>query len=211
MSYSTHADLKQLHASIDELTSKISSLIFSGSGPNDLIPIIVLERNIVTASASKNFWVQITSLGTVVNKFNWSDTGAASGWTGQNIKIIDENQYLNHGIAIRFNDKTGHVVDDHWTFTLDAADSDDERAKAYNWINDRLRSHISVPVDDPTETLVLAEANFAVSLILRANGREQHGDFRTEAMRLITELLESPVKTEIPLPEILPQPTLAGA
>jgi len=194
-SYSTHDDLKQLHEDIDELTSKISDLVFYGNGPNDMTPIIIPERNIITAASVVKFWIQIKTVGMTVNKFHWSDVGDALSWTGENVIITSEVQHLNHGIGIEFAGSFGHVLDDYWRFDLNPPDSSDERAMAYGWINDRLKQHIDTPLSSPTQTIVLAEANFAVSLILRAKKRPTLvEDFRDEAVRLIDEILEIPTK-----------------
>lgn len=201
MSYSTHDNLKQLHEDIDELTAKIINFIFSGSGPNDMIPFITPERNIIVAASAVNYHVEIISVGMTVNKINWTDLGSGGqGWRGTSVIITGGDQALNNGISIKFNESYGHTLNDWWRFTLNPPDSDDERDLAYDWVNDRLRSFVSIPVSDPSETLILAEANFAISLILRAKKQLMVEDFRDEASRLMDELLESPekvVETEV--------------
>jgi len=197
MSYSTHDDLKELHEGIDELTSEITVLSFSGSGPNDLIPSIIPERNIITSASVVQFRIKIVSLGTTINKFDWSDDNGST-WIGQDVKITGEDQFLNHGISVRFQKLSGHIVGDQWTFNLNPPDSDDERDMAYNWVNDKINLRISIPIAIPSQTLILAEANFAIFLILRAKRREQSSEFRTEADRLIFELL-NPMALGTPL------------
>jgi hypothetical protein len=191
MPYSTHDDLKELHEDIDELTSEISDFVFKGSGPNDMIPFIVPERKMVTAASVIKFWIQISAIRMTVNKIKWSDVGNALDWTGQDVIITGGVQYLNHGIAIQFNESFGHVFGDYWRFSLNPPNSNNVRIMAYNWVNDRLEPHTTVPIVTPSQTLVLAEANFATSLILRAKGREGHIDFRNEAIRLVDELIGS--------------------
>jgi len=192
MAYSTHEDLGQLHEDIDELTSEISDFIFGGSGPNDMIPIIVPERKIVAATSVIHFYIQISTAGLTVNKLQWSVTGGSHGWTGQDVIITGGIQYLNYGIGVQFNEAYGHTLNDYWRFNLNLPDSSDERDMAYDWVNDRLEPHTTVPIASPSQTLILAEANFAISLILRNKGREGHIDFRDEASRLVNELIGSP-------------------
>jgi len=191
-SYSTHDDLKQLHEDVDELTSKISDFRFYGSGPNDMLPIITAERNVVGIDGVVGFWIQLQTVGMSVNKFRWSDQGHPADWVGDNIIITADIQYLNHGAAINFTEAFGHVLGDYWRFNLNPPNSDDERIMAYNWVNDRLKQHIATPIVDPSQTIVLAEANFAISLILRARKQEGVDDFRDEAVRLIAEMVEVP-------------------
>jgi len=193
MSYSTHLDLKQLHEQIDELTTKITGLRFWGNGPNDMIPVIVSQRNIAVATNDINFKVMISAVSLTVNKMNWSEDGGTS-WRGQNIVITGEEQLLNYGVAVKFIRQYRHVLNDYWTFTVEAANSDDERATAYNWVNDRLEPHITTPVSSPSETLVMAEACFAVSIILRYKGLDLAESFRSEATRLIDEFLAPQLK-----------------
>ena len=201
-SYSTHDDLKQLHEDIDELTSKISDLVFSGTGPNDLVPTILPERNIITAADVVKFYILIQTIGTTVNKFRWSDQGHPADWVGDNIIITGDVQRLNYGVGIQFTESFGHVLDDYWRFSLNPPDSSDERTMAYNWVNDRLKQHIATPISSPTQTIVLAEANYAISLILRAKKRPTFFEgFRDEAVRLINELLEIPAKPVEPTTE----------
>ena len=194
-SYSTHDDLKQLHENIDELTSKISDFRFYGTGPNDMLPIITAERNVVDISDVVGFWIQLQAVGMTVNKIRWSDRGHPADWVGENVIITADVQHLNHGAAINFTEAFGHVLDDYWRFNLNPPDSSEERTMAYNWVNDRLKQHISTPLTDPSQTIVLAEANFAISLILRSKNREGFDDFRDEATRLIEEMVEVPLTT----------------
>jgi len=201
-SYSTHDDLKQLHEDIDELTSKISDFAFVGTGPNDMTPIILPERNIVDTSSVIGFYIEMQTIGTTVNKFRWSDAGHPADWVGDNVFITGDVQYLNHGIGIKFAESFGHVSGDYWSFNISLPDSDDERTMAYNWVNDQLKQHIVTPLTDPSQTIILAEANFAISLILRAKRREGFDDFRDEADRLIAEMLEIPAKTVEPITEV---------
>jgi len=188
MPYSTHDNLKELHEDIDELTSTITNLSFTGTGPNDLTPKIIPERNIVTSATAVEFRVKITALGTIINTIDWSDDNGST-WTGQSVKITGDDQFLNHGIAIRFQKLSGHIVNDYWEFKLNPPDSNDERIMAYNWVNDKIEPRISVPIAAPSQTLILAEANFAISLILQAKKRNLVADFRNEADRLVNELL----------------------
>jgi hypothetical protein len=219
MPYSTHDDLKQLHGDIDELTSRITDLTFTGTGQNDLVPEITPERNFISSPLAVGFHVEISSLGISADRFKWSDSGDALGWIGQNVRITGNIQYLNYGIGIEFGKSNGHTSGDFWRFNLNPPDSNDERIMAYNWVNDRLRPYIkTLPVVNPSQTIILAEANFAVSLILRANKRKElYLDFRNEAARLIAEMIEipkvtstSPIEEEEGETETEARPGLAG-
>jgi len=213
MPYSTHDDLKQLHEDIDELTSMITDLTFSGTGQNDLIPVITPERNLIISTSIVKFYIEIRTLGISADRFHWSDVGDALSWTGQNVRITGGIQYLNYGIGIEFRKPSGHTLNDNWIFSLNPPNSDDERIMASNWVDDRLKPYVATPITDPSQTLILAEANFAVSLILRAKKREKlYLDFRNEASRLIAEILETPKITPATLveEETETEPGLAG-
>lgn len=71
--------------------------------------------------------------------------------------------------------------------------------KAYDWVRDTIRPKITPPdpaTDSVSESLVLAEAHYAVYLILKANGESQSAnvralDFYQEAWRLLIHILDN--------------------
>ena len=69
-----------------------------------------------------------------------------------------------------------------------ASDFSTEREAAYDWVNDQLRGVLSVPISNPSETVKMAEANYAIYLILRANSVGEAFDFLTQAESLISVL-----------------------
>lgn len=91
------------------------------------------------------------------------------------------------------------IVYDNIHYYADDSDTWQYLVKAYDWVRDSIRTKISPP--DPTtdtisETLVLAEAHYAVYLILKAHGESPGAsvrslDFYNEAWRLIGHILDS--------------------
>lgn len=69
-----------------------------------------------------------------------------------------------------------------------------ERALATDWVDDNLRDRYEVPFSSPSNTIVLAEANYTVGLILRSNSTTAGFEFATynpffqEAKSLINKL-----------------------
>jgi hypothetical protein len=81
---------------------------------------------------------------------------------------------------------------DHATGESDFAK---ERAKANDWVNDNLRDRYTVPFTGTvSKTIMLAEANYAVGLILKSNSTTAGFEFATynpffqEAKSLINKL-----------------------
>ena len=80
-------------------------------------------------------------------------------------------------------------------FSLALSDFEFERLKAQDWVNDNLRDRYTVPFTGTiSKSIMLAEANYAVGLILKANSTTAGFEFATynpffqEAKSLINKL-----------------------
>jgi len=192
MSYSEHMDLQLLCARIDEYTCSISDLLFTGSGLND-----ITVGGIITALRPLRFRLEITENGTDFDYFKWSKNGGRA-WHATNVPIGSADTYieLDEGVKVKFTYAGGlnvkqHTVRDYWEWTANPVHSAEERRMAYDWVNDRLRSKMSTPVGSPSNVVVLAEANYACYVILRANGDPDAPMFRTEADSLISQYIKN--------------------
>ena len=98
---------------------------------------------------------------------------------------------LDYGVLILFAESFRHTPGDYWTWTANPPDSSTQRTKAYDWVNDKLKVHMTTPVAAPTETVVLAEAHYAISLILKGNDDAQHAKYSLDAEKLIKDVVFS--------------------
>ena len=80
-------------------------------------------------------------------------------------------------------------------YSLALSDFEFERLKAQDWVNDNLRDRYTVPFTGTiSKTVMLAEANYAIGLILKANSTTAGFEFATynpffqEAKSLINKL-----------------------
>ncbi|MBT6229247.1 MAG: hypothetical protein HOI47_21600 [Candidatus Scalindua sp.] len=80
-------------------------------------------------------------------------------------------------------------------YSLSLSDFALERALAYDWVNDNLRDRYTVPFTGTvSKTIVMAEANYAVGMILKSNSTTAGFEFATynpffqEAKSLINKL-----------------------
>ena len=182
--YSEHRDLQQLHEKIDKYTSSITNFEFSGSGLNDLT-----AKAEILAFRPVHIQLRISSTSIKVDSFKWSDDSGRN-WRASNVIITGNDQSLDHGVAIKFNTVRGHTMNDLWKFTANPPESLEERQTAYDWVNDQLRARITVPVSSPSKVVILAEANYAIYLILRKKGDKSFTEFRTEAGVLIAQYIK---------------------
>ena len=183
--YSEHRALQQLHRKIDEYTSLFTNIEFQGSGLNDLS-----MRGAVFGFKPLHVQIKISSADIKIDTFDWSDNSGRV-WRAQNVLITGEEQLIGYGIKVRFNSVRGHTVDDMWKFTASQPESLEERAIAYDWVNDVLRAHVTTPVSSPTKVIVSAEANYAVFLVLRMRDDANAEKFREEAERLLAQYIAS--------------------
>ena len=187
MSYSSHADLRSIFASIDSLTARIDTPAFLGS-LNDLTPSGTLSN-----PSDLDFEVIIDATGTP-DTFKWSKTGGAS-FAASGIPISGAVQHLDNGISVTFAATTGHALNDQWDFRAYAPDSSAQRTLAYGWVNDHLRSMYDVPFASPPQSVILAEAYYAVYIILLANDDPSASTFLSEAESLIGLLSVSDINS----------------
>lgn len=192
MSYSDHDQLKKLYDKIDEYVCSFTDRRFTPGGGTGGVNDLTLS-GIITALFPIDFRIEIESGCTT---FRWSDTGG-SLWKSSSVSLAvyagDTAVEIVHGTKILFSlvDSSHRNAGDKWDFTARGPNSKIERAMAYDWINDRLRGTISVPISDPSDSVIFAEANYAAFLILRAQDDPAYTSFRSEAIRLI-----SSIKTE---------------
>lgn len=80
-------------------------------------------------------------------------------------------------------------------YSLSLSDFEFERLKAQDWVNDNLRDRYTVPFTGTiSKTILLAEANYAIGLILKANSTASGFEFATynpffqEAKSLVNKL-----------------------
>lgn len=181
--YSEHRSLKQLHKKIDEYTSLYTNIEFLGSGLNDLS-----MEGAVFAFKPIHVQIKISSADVKIDFFDWSDDSGRT-WRATNVLITGNHQTIGYGIKVQFDEVKGHTVGDLWKFTASPPESLEERAIAYDWVNDLLRSHVTTPISSPSKVIVSAEANYAVFLILRNNDDPNAAGFRTEAENLLAQYI----------------------
>lgn len=177
MSYASHADLKAIYADIDTFTARIDTPAFQGS-LNDLTPSGTLSN-----PSDIDFEIIIDATGTP-DTFKWSKTGGAS-FAASGVPISGGAQFLDNGISVTFAATTGHALNDQWDFKAYAPDSSAQRNLAYGWVNDHLRSMYNVPFASPPQSVILAEAYYAVYIILLGNNDPSASTFLSEAESLI--------------------------
>jgi hypothetical protein len=95
---------------IEEATSLIGSVTFDGSGTDDME-----VTGTYIGSETKNYVVQIDATGTP-DTFKWSDDGG-DNFNATGVAITGNPQTLNDGITVRFENTTGHTLNDKWSFT----------------------------------------------------------------------------------------------
>ncbi len=103
--------------------------------------------------------------------------GAASPYSSD-----DDLDLLFHGIATTPG------------FATSESNFEKERKKASDWVDDQLRDRYTVPFTSPSETIIMAEANYAVGMILKSISTTLNFEFSTynpfflEAKSLINKL-----------------------
>ncbi|MHA1288982.1 MAG: hypothetical protein ACTSPB_16445 [Candidatus Thorarchaeota archaeon] len=199
MPYSEHRDLERIQARINEYTGVISDLLFTGTGLND----ISVSGTLNSAVGPILFRVQITENGTDFDYFKWSKNGGRT-WHATNVPIGSADTWigLDDGIRIKFTYAGGHnvkqhTIGDYWDFTVNPPHTSEQRKMAYDWVNDRLRSKMTVPISSPSETIILAEANYACFLILRANDDPQAAQYETAAEKLVSQYIEDVLEANL--------------
>lgn len=97
--------------SIKAAEGKISEVIFTGSGPDDMT-----VGGTYTGHTNRHYIIYID--GTDPDTFRWTPDGGQT-WH-QYIPITGEPQILEHGIAITFASASGHTLGDSWDFAASA-------------------------------------------------------------------------------------------
>jgi len=181
--YSAHSDLLALYASLNNLLGNMSEPVFSGTGAiNDCT-----LNTIFLGTSDIDYKVQIDAAATP-DTFKFLE-GAVEKQTG--VAITGTVQKLSNGVTVTFANTTGHTLADAWSFTATTADSDDERAYANAWLNNILKAAYTVPISSPSETVLLAEAHYAIFLILKAHKDSAYYAFLSQANKLANALVAS--------------------
>lgn len=104
---------------IGNTSSQIGDPRFDGSGLDDLT-----NGGSYTGSTEKEYLIQIDSASTTSDPdtFKWSDNGGVS-FNQSGVKITGNNQTLNDGVYITFENKNSHTQGDKWTFSVTLDDS----------------------------------------------------------------------------------------
>jgi len=181
--YSTHADLKLLWADLDDLLGLLSVPEFSGSGVlNDLS-----HNSTYLGDSDVGYLVQIDGISSP-NTFRWSGDDGMN-WYQELVPITGEAQILSDGVEITFGSTDGHSSLDSWEFFATAPNSESQRQLAYDWLNDSLRSVYTVPFSSPSHSVIMAEALYAVSIILQANDNPASFNLHSQAIKAVEQLI----------------------
>lgn len=195
--YSTHSDLQALWSTLDAILGFLSTPVFSGTGTLNDFTI----NSTFLGDTDLHYKVEIDGVGPP-NTFKWSEDDGVT-WEQEGVTVTGDEQMLSHGVTITFGITDSHTVGDAWTFLATAANSDAERAYAYDWLNDALRAVYTVPISSPSQTAILAEASYALFLILNAHDNPAYLNFQSQANNLVSVLLSSQLeeskKGELPL------------
>jgi hypothetical protein len=187
--YSDHTHLEKLYGKVNEYTCSFTDRVFTPGGATGGVNDLTLS-GIITALFPVDFRIEIEPGGTT---FQWSDDGGST-WKSRNLDLEvfagETAIELAHGVAALFTPVNPNLRNpgDRWDFTARGPNSSVERAMAYDWVNDRLRGTLSMPISDPSDSVIFAEANYAIFLILRAQDDPAYNDFRLEANRLISSI-----------------------
>jgi len=123
----TGSNDRRYYITIDgQSLSSITTPIFTGTGKND--PIVT--SGIYNGLVNKNFVVQIDGLSTT-DTFKWSNNGGVT-WAASTVPVSLSPITLQDGIKIVFKFITGHTMADSWSFTGNAAGTED----TFKWSND---------------------------------------------------------------------------
>ena len=211
MAYSTHAQLVRLLDDIDAYTWKFDNLRFYGKGVNDLLPYGIGKS--ASLGDPIQIVVEVTSApGAVFLTIQWSDNNGST-WRETDKYSLGTNYVtgrvaLDYGIAVEFSYLNGgspHYIGDYWKFTANPPNSDTFRDLANDWVNVNLERTHPVPFTSPVSTVILAEATYAIHLILRANNDARSAQFHQEAIRLIQLLTTFKIVEKAPEVTVRPE------
>ena len=101
----------------NDVTNGIGVTTHNGSGLND-----AEFGGVYTGSSTKTYRVKITSVGSP-DKFQYSENDGSS-YNGLDIEITGDNFIsLSDGVKIRFNNNSGHVLNEYWSATVKQIES----------------------------------------------------------------------------------------
>ena len=130
------------------------------SGVDDCMSGGIYDPRVSSSSFGLSYIIEIDKGDPDTNTFRWGHVDG--GWNYENINITPgESQTLDCGITITFDDDSGHVTDDFWTFTA-------KKSACYVTTSCDLKTnygiiHISPPYAVDT-TLHLCACGWAVGL-----------------------------------------------
>jgi len=96
--------------------SAISSVTFSGIGPNDMT---VDSESEYTGDKTRVYKIQITS--PLADEIRWSEDNGST-WIEDNRQVTSE-MVLSYGVIINFATTSGHQMSDAWTFTCSVSEA----------------------------------------------------------------------------------------
>ena len=198
MTYSTYEDLFNLLDDIN-LTYKwlFSDIEFFGTGLNDMN--IDSEQLETSETEIIHHVVRIESLDPTGDIVHYSRDNGATFPAAAQIRIPPLHTRIFFNINVNWDALTVHNIGDYWSFTSTPESQAIIRDFAYDWVNDNLeRMHYEIPIPDPSKTVVLAEATYAIYLYLRARNDPRSAEFHQEAIRLITLLTTFKTVAEVP-------------
>jgi len=115
--------------------------------------------------------------------------------------------YIGNGITVTWGTQQGHRIGSWWQFRATPIVRTGYREIAYDWLNAALERTHDVPFSSPTRTVILAEATYAIYLILRYRDDPRYAEFYAEAYNLLKLLTDFRTPAETPTPGEIPTPT----
>lgn len=103
----------------DDKPSAIGQVNFTGSGVNDLS-----TGGQYSGPTGQTYCVEIDGQG-IPNSFRWGRDPQCLNWIQSNVSIVGggAEQTLDYGVTVAFENQTGHVAGDRWTFSVTAGGS----------------------------------------------------------------------------------------
>ena len=203
MSYSSNTDISNLVDVVEfDFSWEFSAVTFYGSGLNDMTLSAAANQGKTNLDEPQSIVVEIINIDGAADVYRVSrDDGVEWGSIGAiPASLISDD--IGFGIRVDWGAVTGHTKGNFWKFTATPITPSAYRDFAYDWLNDSLEQTHDVPFDDPSKTIILTEATYAIYLILRKADDPRYTAFRAEAYRLLALLADfrSPAEREVSVP-----------
>jgi len=213
MTYSSRSDLANLIDAV-RLQNKweFSSLTFYGSGLNDLSLAPTSEQGFTDLTTPQNIVIQVwePAHGVGPDRFRFSWNNGATWVT--DFAAIPESLLvsINNGVFILWgtNVADSHKSGDWWRFTATPVVQVGYMEIAHDWLNTCLERTHDVPFSSPSTTVKLAEATYAIYLILRRDDDPRYAEYYAEAYRLVDLLTNFRVAGEVEKVGKIPVPVM---